>query len=223
MVDVSRSMSEGELEIQRRGYAEALRSDAVLTAVRSGLLQSIAMTYVEWAGTQEVVIGWTLIQSREDLDAFADVLSARFNPALRRTSISEAVIYGAELIERNEYRGLRRVIDVSGDGPNNQGRGVEEARDAVVAKGIVINGLPLLTQDGFGAYWHIDQLDVYYRRCVVGGPGSFVIPVLDWADFADAVRRKLVLEIAARPMHNQLVRTQTFKRCLLYTSPSPRD
>lgn len=199
MVDVSRSMTENELDIQRQGYAAALRSDSVYAAVQSGLLQSVAVTYVEWAGTQEVVVDWTLLQTREDLDAFAATLETSFNPALRRTSIAEALAFGAETINTNAYLGLRRVIDISGDGPNNAGRDVVNMRDQVLSQGIIINGLPLMTREGMGSQWHLDDLDVYYRSCVTGGPGSFVIPVLDWQDFADAVRRKLVMEIASRP------------------------
>ncbi len=199
MVDVSRSMSERELEIQRRGYAEALRSPEVFTAIQSGLLQRVALTYIEWAGTQEVVVSWRLVETRADLHAFADALTARFNPALRRTAISEALIYGANSLEGNIYKGLRQVIDISGDGPNNEGRGVERARDAVLARGVVINGLPLLTREGMGQAWHLEGLDIYYRNCVIGGPGAFVIPVLDWGDFGDAVRRKLVLELVGTP------------------------
>ncbi|PTX54979.1 uncharacterized protein DUF1194 [Litoreibacter ponti] len=195
MVDASRSMTERELEIQRRGYAEALRSPQVLRAVQSGLLQRVAMSYIEWSGTQRVVVDWTLIETAEDLDAFASKLDWWFDPALRRTSISEALLFGASQIETNDFDGLRQVIDISGDGPNNQGRGVETARNSVVAKGIVINGLPLMTDEGLGRAWHLDGLDIYYRTCVIGGPGAFVIPVLDWGDFADAVRRKLVLEM----------------------------
>jgi hypothetical protein len=212
MVDVSRSMTARELEIQRRGYAEALRSDAVFAAVQSGLLQSVAITYVEWAGTQQVVIDWRVIQSRADLDALSDILTSRFDPSLRRTSISEALIFGANLMETNIYKGLRRVIDISGDGPNNQGRGVELARDTVLAKGITINGLPLLTRDGNTDAWHLDQLDLYYQTCVIGGPGSFMIPVFDWDDFADAVRRKLVLEMVSWPAQPQIIPAQVVKR-----------
>lgn len=212
MVDVSRSMTQRELEIQRRGYAEALRSDAVFEAVQSGLLQSVAITYVEWAGTQEVVIDWRVIQTRDDLDALAEILTSRFEPSLRRTSISEALIFGAQLIDSNIYSGLRRVIDISGDGPNNQGRAVTLARDTVLAKGITINGLPLLTRDGINTSWHLDQLDVYYETCVIGGPGSFVIPVYDWDDFADAVRRKLVLEMVSRPDTAVIVPAQSLAR-----------
>lgn len=196
MVDVSRSMTARELEIQRRGYAAALRSDAVHAAIRSGLLQRIALSYVEWAGTQEVIVPWRLLESRADLEAFAADLTSAFDPTLRRTSISGALIFGAGSMRSNGYSGLRRVIDISGDGPNNQGRPVTEARDQVVGEGIVINGLPLMTREGMGSRWHLDDLDVYYETCVIGGAGSFVIPVLDWQDFSEAVRRKLVLEIA---------------------------
>ncbi|WP_089233917.1 DUF1194 domain-containing protein [Tropicimonas sediminicola] len=212
MVDVSRSMTENELEIQRQGYAAALQSDAVYAAVQSGLLQRVALSYVEWAGTQEVIVDWRLLETREDLAAFAETLSAQFNPALRRTSISEALIFGAEMIEGNGYEGLRRVIDISGDGPNNQGRPVTQARDSVLAKGIVINGLPLMTREGLGSDWHLEGLDVYYETCVTGGAGSFVIPVVDWADFAEAVRRKLILEMVGGPPSETLVPVQLSRR-----------
>jgi hypothetical protein len=208
LVDVSRSMTPRELEIQRQGYAGALRSDAVHAAVLSGLLGRIALSYVEWAGTQEVVVDWRLLESREDLAAFAEALSNEFNPALRRTSISEALIFGARSIGSNAYDGQRKVIDISGDGPNNQGRPVTQARDEVLAAGMIINGLPLMTREGMGSQWHLDDLDIYYQTCVTGGFGSFVIPVLEWEDFARAVLRKLVLEIAAAPPPHELVPVQ---------------
>lgn len=195
MVDVSRSMTERELEIQRVGYVEALRSDDVLAAIETGYLGRIAMTYVEWAGTQQVVVPWRVIETRDDLDAFADALSVTYNPALRRTSISEALFFGARLLEENAYVGDRRVIDISGDGPNNQGRFVDAARDAVVSKGIVINGLPLMTREGMGSQWHLEGLDKYYETCVIGGIGAFVLPVSGWEDFAEAVQLKMVREI----------------------------
>ncbi|MGR3365367.1 MAG: DUF1194 domain-containing protein, partial [Maritimibacter harenae] len=195
MVDVSRSMSEHELEIQRVGYAEALRSDPVLAAIQSGYFGRIAVTYVEWAGTQQIVVPWRVLESRADLDAFAADLSITFNPALRRTSISEALYFGARLFEGNGYAGDRRVIDISGDGPNNLGRPVDRARDAVVGQGIVVNGLPLMTREGLGAQWHLEGLDLYYETCVIGGLGAFVLPVYDWDDFPEAVQRKMVMEI----------------------------
>ena len=208
MVDVSRSMSEEELEIQRRGYAEALRSQEVFDAVQKGLLQTIALTYIEWAAYEEIIVDWRLIRTRDDLNAFAGDLVTRFDNSLRRTSISSALQFGADRIENNAYAGLRRVIDVSGDGPNNLGGPVTEARNDVLSRGITINGLPLMTVDGFNSFFHLDDLDVYYQTCVIGGPGSFVIPVYEWPDFADAVRRKLVLEIAGYSPPAQVIRAQ---------------
>ncbi|MBT8408416.1 MAG: DUF1194 domain-containing protein [Alphaproteobacteria bacterium] len=203
-VDVSRSMSPAELEIQRRGYAAALGSDAVGAAIEGGLLGRIAITYVEWAGesSQRIIVDWTLIESRQDARRVAELLTRDWTTFMRRTSISGAINYGAQSIDENNYIGLRRVIDISGDGPNNSGQRVDAARDAAVAEGLIINGLPIMTDppvSGFSGRWNIDDLDVYYTACVIGGPGAFVIPVTDWAQFADAVRRKLVLEIAGRP------------------------
>lgn len=199
--DVSRSMSPYELEIQRRGYAEAISSSEVQSAIGGGMIGRIAVTYMEWAGRdlQNVVVPWTMIDSPEQARAFADALTARFDGNMRRTSISAALTEAATLFADNGYRGIRRIVDVSGDGPNNMGPPVLEARGAVLAQGIIINGLPLMTRDALSARWGIEDLDVYYRNCVIGGPGAFVIPVLDWAEFADAVRRKLVLEIANAP------------------------
>lgn len=198
MVDVSRSMSPNELEIQRRGYAEALVSAEVMAAIRRGAYGRVAITYVEWAGAQaqRVVAPWALIERPEDAAAFAAQITAHFDPALRRTSISGAVDDAMLRFRGNGFAGLRRVIDISGDGPNNEGRPAPLARDDAVAAGFVINGLPLMTKEGMGAQWHLDDLDRYYADCVIGGPGAFVIPVHDWADFPAAVRRKLVLELA---------------------------
>jgi Protein of unknown function (DUF1194) len=206
-VDVSRSMTRHELEIQRRGYAEALRSPEVLSAVRRGYLGRIALTYIEWSGTydQRVVLDWTLIASDADAAAFAAKLTAEFDATMRRTSISGALDFAATRFDGNGFDGLRQVIDVSGDGPNNDGRPVEAARDAVLAKGIVINGLPLMTREGMGSEWTLPDLDEYYRSCVIGGPGSFVIPVTDWEEFTVAVRMKLVQDIAGVPPEPRLV------------------
>jgi len=202
MVDVSRSMSPAELEIQRRGYAEALTSPHVLAAINEGLLGRIAVTYVEWAGSwnQRVIVEWRLLAGREDAEAIAGILRLGAAPGMRRTSISGALMTGAEMIEGNGFEGLRKVIDISGDGPNNEGGPVESARDSVLARGIIVNGLPLMTQDEgyFGGTWSIPDLDRYYEACVIGGPGAFVLPVTSWERFAEAVRRKLVLELAGR-------------------------
>ena len=200
--DVSRSMSPSELEIQRRGYAEAITSNEVLTTIGNGMIGRIAVTFMEWAGNdlQTVVVPWTLIDSAEDARAIADTLTSEFHGNMRRTSISGALTEAARLFDDNGFHGLRRIIDVSGDGPNNSGGPVVPARDAVLARGIVINGLPLMTMDGFSFRWGIEDLDAYYLNCVIGGPGAFMIPVYDWSEFAEAVRRKLVLEIAGLPV-----------------------
>ncbi|MEM9048719.1 MAG: DUF1194 domain-containing protein [Pseudomonadota bacterium] len=199
-VDVSRSMSPRELEIQRRGYAEALSSDEVIRVIETGMLGRVAIIYMEWAGTysQRVIVDWTLVDGPASARSFAEKLTANFDPALRRTSISGGLGFAAKLFTDNGFEGLRQVIDVSGDGPNNQGEPVVPTRDAVLAQGIVINGLPLMTREGMGSQWHLDDLDDYYRECVIGGPMAFVIPVLDWDEFAAAVKRKLVLELAGR-------------------------
>ena len=122
-VDVSRSMTQRELEIQRRGYAEALTSKAVIDAIEAGFLGRIALTFVEWAGprSQRVIVDWTLISNLNEAQAFADKVRANFNPAMRRTSISGALDFATKHFEGNGFTSLRRVIDVSGDGPNNQG------------------------------------------------------------------------------------------------------
>ncbi|MFN3146083.1 MAG: DUF1194 domain-containing protein [Paracoccaceae bacterium] len=201
MVDLSRSMSPREIEIQRQGYRAALTSPEVLAAIGGGMLGRIAVSYVEWSGSasQRTVVPWTLIESPEDAARVASRIVPMGGLETVGTSISGALFVGAARFRDNGFQGLRRVIDISGDGPNNNGGPVTAARDAVTAKGITINGLPLMTREGLGSAWHLEDLDQYYLNCVVGGPGAFVIPVLDWASFADAVRRKLVLEIAGLP------------------------
>ncbi len=198
-VDVSRSMQPFELEIQRLGYAAALTSPEVQNAIANGLLGRIALTYVEWAGAddQRVIVPWTMVASPADTEAVASRITANFDDSLRRTSISGALRFAAASIADNRFDGLRHVIDVSGDGPNNMGAPVTKLRDHVVGQGITINGLPLMTQDDDAtSRWNIPDLDAYYTACVIGGPGAFVVPVTDWAEFEAAVRRKLVLEIA---------------------------
>ena len=197
-VDVSRSMSPNELEIQRRGYAEALSSPDVVDAITRGINGQIAMIYIEWAGrhSQRIVVDWTLIRNLADARVFADKLTAKFQSGMRRTSISKAIEFSSALFQNNGYRSLRRVIDISGDGPNNDGPPVLEAREIALAQGIIINGLPLMTREGKGSTWDLKDLDQYYLHCVIGGPGSFVVPVYEWDFFPQAVRRKLVLELA---------------------------
>ncbi len=202
-VDVSLSMSFDELEIQRHGYAAALEHDRVIQAILDGGYGKIAVAYVEWAGddTQRVVVPWTRIASADEARAFASRLTAVPPSRARRTSISGALRFAATLFDDNGYRGLKRVIDVSGDGPNNQGPPVHLTRDAVVATGITVNGLPLMTNDGLTTAFDVDDLDAYYTACVIGGAGAFMVPVNEWSNFPEAVRRKLVLELAGPAAH----------------------
>ncbi len=200
-VDISWSMNAEEQEIQRQGYVAAWRSKEVQDAIARGAYGRIAATYVEWAGdlSQTVVVPWTLIDGRESADRFAYLLSTAEPDRQRRTSISAAIDFSARLFDANGYSGDRRVIDVSGDGANNQGRPVTEARDAAVRADITINGLPLMTQgqgDELYSWGSMPDLDRYYAYCVIGGPGAFLIPVTSWEQFPDAIRRKLVLELA---------------------------
>lgn len=197
-VDVSLSMSPEELEIQRRGYAAALTHETVIRAIQDGVHGRIALTYFEWAGdfSQHVIVPWTVVASAEDAAHVAAQLSANPPNSARRTSISGAISYAADLFAESGFRGMRRVLDISGDGPNNQGLPVVGARDSLIAQGITINGLPLMTNDGFTTSYDVRDLDIYYSECVIGGPGAFVIPVNEWSQFPEAVRRKLVIELA---------------------------
>lgn len=196
--DVSLSMSYEELRIQRDGYVAALTHDSVINAIRDGLHGRIAISIFEWAGesSQFLVVPWTVIGSREDAERVVAQMSEIPPRSARRTSISGAIAFAGDLFAESHFTGMRRVLDVSGDGPNNSGPPVVPVRDALVAHGVTINGLPLMTNMGPAGRFDIEDLDDYYANCVIGGPGSFSIPVTDWADFPEAVRRKIVLELA---------------------------
>lgn len=201
-VDVSRSMEVDERLLQRDGYVSAFRHPEVIRAIEYGLVGRIVVTYVEWAGPgrTRIVVPWTLVANERDAEAFASALSGRPPEAARGTSISGGLDFARHLFDANDMAGLRRVIDVSGDGPNNMGRPVTEARDEALTEGIIINGLAVqLAGPRFYGYFDIPDLDLYYQNCVVGGPGSFVIPVENVTKFEIAIRRKLVLEIAGLP------------------------
>lgn len=196
-VDVSLSMSPIELEIQRHGYSAALTHGSVLQAIQDGMYGKVAITYVEWAGTnmQRVVVPWTVIATRTDAERVVRQLSAGPPNSARRTSISAALEFGGDLFAEGGFEATKRVIDISGDGPNNQGVPVDGVRDRLVAQGITINGLPLMTRGGFSSIYDVHDLDRYYSDCVIGGPGAFMIPVNDWTQFPEAIRRKLVMEL----------------------------
>lgn len=197
-VDVSYSMDPEEQALQREGYIAALTSPEFLNALRQGQHGRIAATYVEWAGTieQRVIVPWRVIDGPDSAAAFGEAIAAAPYRRAYRTSISAALQFAAPLFESSGHRGLRRVIDVSGDGANNQGVLVTLARDEVLAKGITINGLPIMLKRPSPATMDIPNLDVYYEDCVIGGPAAFVIPIKDRDQFKEATRTKLVLEVA---------------------------
>lgn len=193
-VDMSGSMDRDEKRLQREGYVAAIASEAFAAALREGAWRRIALSYLEWAGptSQVVVMDWRLIDGPEAARAFSEELAAAPLSLIRGTSISGAIDYAVEMFEDNGFEGWRKVIDVSGDGANSRGGPVEAARDAALARGVTINGLPLMLRPS----WIGAGLAQYYADCVVGGPGHFVLPVTAEAELADAIRRKLVLEVA---------------------------
>jgi hypothetical protein len=197
-VDISYSMDVEEQKLQKQGYVEALKSQEVLHAISQGMTGKIAIAYFEWADAmdQRMVLNWTIIDGRATADRATGQIDESPLRRARRTSISGALRFGHKLMEQLPFRAARRVIDVSGDGPNNAGDGVERARDAVLADGIVINGLPVVLKRQYGGWGDIDNLDEYYRDCVVGGPGSFVIPIRTMDQFLSATRQKIIREIA---------------------------
>jgi hypothetical protein len=205
-VDVSLSMEPEEQELQRLGFVEAFRSPEVHEAIRKGMLGRIAVTYMEWAGAgyQQVVVPWTVIEQPSDSLGFATRLVESSIQRFGYTSISGAIDFSLIQLRQIGVTPVRQVIDVSGDGANNQGRIVTAARDEAVAQGITINGLPLMLNRPGGA-WDIENLDLYFRDCVIGGPGAFMIPVREKHQFAQAIRIKIVREIAANPQTRSLL------------------
>jgi hypothetical protein len=199
-VDVSNSMDPEEQELQREGYAAALTSREFMEALRGGVNGRIAVTYVEWAALrdQKILLPWRLIDGLEAASAFAKDLAGAPYRRAPRTSIYGALQFAKTLFDGNGYEGIRRVVDVSGDGANNMGPPATMMRDDLVAAGITINGLPIMLDRprGYGMYGAMENLDVYYEDCVIGGPGAFVIPIRSRDQFKEATRTKLVLEIA---------------------------
>ncbi len=207
-VDVSYSMDMDELAIQREGYAQALISKEFLQALKTGPTGKIAVTYFEWAASsdQKIIIPWRVIDGPETADAVANEIMKTPIRRASRTSISGAIYFAMPLFDENPHRGLRRVIDISGDGPNNNGAPVTGARDEALGKGIIINGLPIMVKEPSYSTMDIDNLDFYYEDCVTGGPGSFVVSIKDRDKFKEAIRTKLLLEVAGRTPDRPVVR-----------------
>ena len=206
-VDVSYSMDMDELAIQREGYAQAIISKEFLQALKSLPNGKVSITYFEWAASsdQKIIIPWRLIDGPETADAVASEIMKTPVRRASRTSISGAIYFAMPLFDQDPYHGTRRVIDISGDGPNNNGAPVTPARDEAVSKGIVINGLPIMVKEPSYSTMDIDNLDWYYEDCVIGGPGSFVVPIKDREKFKEAIRTKLLLEVASRTPERRLV------------------
>jgi hypothetical protein len=200
--DVSRSIDEDEFNLQRKGYANAITDPEVLSAIIGGKHHAIAVTFIEWAGAgeQNVVIDWTVVRDGEAAAAIASTIMAAPRSFVGRTAIGAAIDVAVQRLQAAPAEAERRVIDVSGDGTNNSGRAVTEARDEAVAAGITINGLAIVNNRSSPGYAFHTQppggLPKYYRENVTGGPDSFLLTVEDFHSFADAITRKLVTEIA---------------------------
>lgn len=200
LADASGSIDADELAFQRQSYATAITDPAVVSAIENTLYGSIAVTYVEWATNQATVVDWTIIADMESATAFADALIGPPRQASGRNAIGSALLYGMEQIETNDIRGFRRVIDFSGDTMGNSyGPPITQARDEVVANGITINALPILRNGGFMDF----DLPAAYEANIIGGPNAFVMPAQSGPEFTDAVRRKLILEIAGTTPETQ--------------------
>ena len=194
-VDASGSVNAERFELQRRGYVEAFRDKQVLQAIGGGgANQSIAVAMFQWTGPslQRQIVPWTIVKNAETAEAVASLMATTPRQLFSGgTSISGAIDYAMKWFPHSPFQSERRVIDVSGDGSNNSGRSVLRARDEAISAGVVINGLPILA-------WE-PQLDLYYKDNVIGGPGSFMIVARDFEIFADAILKKMILEIAGAP------------------------
>jgi len=201
--DVSRSIDDQEFTLQRKGYAAALTDPRVLRAIVGGPNHAIAMTFIEWSGAsdQNVVVDWTVIRDEEAAGGVAATILSAPRSFLGRTSIIAAIDYAMERFPLASVASDKRVIDVSGDGTNNSGRNVTEARDQAMEQGVTINGLAIInTQANPGYAFHTQPpggLPKYYQENVVGGAGSFLLVIENFESFADAMTRKLITEIAA--------------------------
>lgn len=204
--DVSRSIDDEEFALQRRGYADAILNKDLIDGIAAGPHGAIGLTYAEWAGEgeQRVLVDWAVIRNRGDAQAFVDVMTRTPRAFVGRTAIGTAIDFSCALFAETAFETDRRAIDVSGDGTSNQGRVVTEARDAAVKSGVVINGLSIFNKKAAasGGYMALHTnppggLEKYYRDNVIGGPGSFVMPIDDFATFGEAMVRKLVKEVAS--------------------------
>ncbi len=220
--DVSRSINSDEFDLQRQGYASAITSPDVVKAIRAGSHGVIAVTFVEWSGSteQQIVVDWQLIRDADSAKKFADTLLAQPRAFYGRTSISAALDFAMARLQQAGVKAERRVIDVSGDGTNNAGRSLDDARAAALAAGVTINGLAIINErnEMFGGFSGHTQppggLPNWYKENVIGGPGAFLLVVSDFESFGEEMTNKLLNEIAAMPPATTLA---------LKSSVSPAD
>ena len=207
--DISSSMDLTEAALQRQGFVRAFRHPEIIEAIQRSGLGRIAVTYIEWAGMryQKTMVDWAEVADASSAAAFAEAIERPSVKVEQWTSISSVIAFGAQSFEGNGFRGERRIIDISGDGPNNMGVDVVQARDRALAEGIVINGLPIINdRPNIYGYPLLPDLDLYYEDCVIGGQGAFIVIADGYEDFARAIRRKIILEIAGRVPPLQLLR-----------------
>jgi hypothetical protein len=199
--DVSRSIDDAEFDLQRKGYAAALTDPRVLAAIHGRSGAAIGVSFIEWSGDedQQVVVDWTEIRDEEDSGSMAAAILAAPRSFMGRTSISAAIDFALGQFAKSKWQAGRRIIDISGDGTNNSGRAVTEARDQAVAQGVMINGLAIINDKpnlGYSAHTQPPGgLPLYYRQNVIGGANSFLLVVQDFNTFADAMAQKLAKEI----------------------------
>lgn len=199
--DVSRSIDDAEFELQRKGYAAALTDPRVLKAIHGRPGGAIGVCFIEWSGDedQQVVVDWTEIRDEEDAGGVASAIIAAPRSFMGRTSISAGIDFAVAHFAKSKWQAERRIIDISGDGTNNSGRPITEARDQAVSRGITINGLAIMNDKpnlGYSAHTQPPGgLPLYYRQNVIGGPNAFLIVVEDFKSFADAMANKLAKEI----------------------------
>ena len=203
--DVSRSVDDAEFRMQKAGYAAAFGDPRVLAAIRGGAIGTIAIAYVEFAGSFEVrtVVDWRMIRDADSAKAAMDAIEAAPRSFWGRTSISAGIDHAMTLLAEAPVEAQRRVIDVAGDGTNNSGRSVTAARDDAVAAGVTINGLAIINEHPVSyTFAHVQPpggLPEWYRQNVIGGPGAFVLEVREFNQFGEAMTRKLINEIALLP------------------------
>jgi hypothetical protein len=206
--DGSGSIDNDELRLQRKGWADALTSEEVLAGIRDGMTGAIAVAYMEWGGpsSQVLVVDWHVIRDPATAKVFADKLMTAPRGATGYNSISNAIDFSVRLVESNSHEGLRKVIDVSGDGPNMNGRSLDAARQDALDKGFTINALAIYRPGGRPGGPGGTSLEQYYRERVIGGPSSFVMIADETTPFAVAARRKLINEIAGRAPPSRFAR-----------------